>query len=271
MKELRNALRRQLEYYFSHENLSKDQYLLAQMDKDQYVPISVVANFEMVKRLTRDLNLVVDVLRSSSEVSVDEAGVRVRPNSKRRVVILRDVPEQVNENVIQQMFDPQSCPIKLVKCEFAFNQSWYLFFGNDEDAQRAIIYLKEELITYPETDIAILARIKAKPIVQYRGKGNATAAHVIRPIGIATAPSPAGSTISSHSAAVSPVSSMSNNSVLMPNAAVAATQPPPGSACLPDGPYSVATTVFPAYSNVPNSRVCLFLLSTIWIIFLILR
>lgn len=255
MKHLRNALLRQLEYYFSNENLSKDQYLLAQMDKDQYVPISVIANFEMVKRLTNDISLVVDVLRSSSEVSVDEQGVKVRPNSKRRVVILRDVPEQVNESVITEIFDSENCPIKLVKCEFAHNQSWYLFFSNDEDAQRAISYLKEDLINYPGTDIAILARIKAKPIVQCRNKGGAHIPNVIRPLGIVTAPSPAGSTISSHSAAVSPVSSMSssmNNSVLMPNVT------PPATCINEQGasvPFNVAPTVFPAYSNVPNSRV----------------
>jgi hypothetical protein len=36
---------------------------VSQMDKDQFVPIRVVANFNQVKRLTEDFNLIVEVLR----------------------------------------------------------------------------------------------------------------------------------------------------------------------------------------------------------------
>lgn len=263
MKELIGALRRQLEYYFSRENLAKDQYLLSQMDKDQYVPIAVVANFNEIKRLTNDFNLVVDALRSSPEVHVDETGLKVRPNSKRCVVILRDVPDEVEEEHIKKMFELEACPVQLVKCEFAHNSSWYLFFTTDEDAQSAILFLKQDLVTYPGTSTPILARIKAKPIVQYRNKTLMPTPNVIRPIGIVTAPSPVGSTISSHSAAVSPASSLSgsvnNPTVLMPNVT------PPSSIINESGtvnmaPYSPSNVFSPYATNVPllanNSRVC---------------
>lgn len=46
------------------ENLVHDQYLQSQMDGDQYVPIATVANFNMVQKLTHDIELIVDVLRS---------------------------------------------------------------------------------------------------------------------------------------------------------------------------------------------------------------
>ena len=48
---------------FDRENLTHDSYLVSQMDADQYVLISTVANFNQVKRLTNDINLVVQVLR----------------------------------------------------------------------------------------------------------------------------------------------------------------------------------------------------------------
>ena len=67
--DLRQALQQQLEYYFSKENLSRDTYLISQMDSEQYVPIATIANFEQVKRLTRDLSLVVHVLKGQSEPS----------------------------------------------------------------------------------------------------------------------------------------------------------------------------------------------------------
>lgn len=52
---------RQLEYYFSEKNLSKDTYLqtLRQLN-DGCVPVSILANFAMVKRLVTSLTFVID-------------------------------------------------------------------------------------------------------------------------------------------------------------------------------------------------------------------
>lgn len=48
---------------FNRENLANDAYLLSQMDNDQYVPIWTVANFNQVKKLTKDIKLITEVLR----------------------------------------------------------------------------------------------------------------------------------------------------------------------------------------------------------------
>lgn len=63
------------------------------MDNDQYVPIWTVANFNQVKKLTTDINLITDVLRESPNVQVDSEGVKVRPNHKRCTLILREIPD----------------------------------------------------------------------------------------------------------------------------------------------------------------------------------
>jgi la-related protein 4 len=44
-----------------------DTYLKSKMDMDEYVPIAIIANFKLVKRLTNDIQLIVDVLKGSSE------------------------------------------------------------------------------------------------------------------------------------------------------------------------------------------------------------
>ena len=41
-EELKAAIKKQLEYYFSRENISKDAYLVSQMDSQMYVPIAVI-------------------------------------------------------------------------------------------------------------------------------------------------------------------------------------------------------------------------------------
>lgn len=45
------------------ENLSKDLYLMSQMDSDQFVPIWTIASMEGIKALTTDVDLILDVLR----------------------------------------------------------------------------------------------------------------------------------------------------------------------------------------------------------------
>jgi la-related protein 4 len=90
VEQLKQLLSNQLEYYFSRENLANDAYLLSQMDNDQYVPIWTVANFNQVKKLTKDIKLITEVLRESPNVQVDDEGLKVRPNHKRCIVILRE-------------------------------------------------------------------------------------------------------------------------------------------------------------------------------------
>lgn len=196
--ELRSALRQQLEYYFSKDNLSRDTYLISQMDHEQYVPIATIASFEQVKKLTRDVDLVVEVLKGqfgitslsltsqicfpssstshtsytnmhteSALVQVDETEKKVRPvGDKRCVLILREIAETTQTNEIEQLFSGKDCP-KFVSCEFVYNGTWYVTFESDEEAQKAYRYLREEVRTF-----------QGKPIL-VSTLSNATSSHLI--------------------------------------------------------------------------------------------
>lgn len=64
------------------ENLASDMYLISQMDSDQYVPIVTVANLDHVKKLSTDVELIVDILRCESKVRVaDFVFSQIRQNS----------------------------------------------------------------------------------------------------------------------------------------------------------------------------------------------
>ena len=49
--------------FICRENLNHDTYLVSQMDSDQYVDISIIANFNQVKKLTSDTSLIAEVLK----------------------------------------------------------------------------------------------------------------------------------------------------------------------------------------------------------------
>lgn len=101
------------------ENLANDTWLLSQMDSDQYVPIWTVANFNLVKKLTKDLKLITEVLRESPNVQVDEEGLRVRPNHKRCIIILREIPDTTPVESVKVNFNcchNQTTTTKINKC-----------------------------------------------------------------------------------------------------------------------------------------------------------
>jgi len=169
LDQLKQMLQHQLEYYFCRENLAHDTYLMSQMDGEQFVPIVIIANFNQIKKLTSDIKLVTQVLRESSNVQVDAEGVKVRPNHSRQTdvnslrctVILREIPDGTTQEEMQNLFSGLSCP-RIVSCEFSLNNSWYVTFDTDEDAQRAYRYLREEIREFKGHPI--MARIKAKPM-----------------------------------------------------------------------------------------------------------
>ncbi|XP_053561505.1 la-related protein 4 [Bombina bombina] len=159
-EDLKECLKKQLEFCFSRENLSKDLYLMSQMDSDQFVPIWTIANMDGIKKLTADMDLIVEVLRSTPVVQVDEKGEKVRPNHKRCIIILREIPESTPLEEVKALFDHENCP-KVLSCEFAHNNNWYVTFQSDTDAHspQAFKYLREEVKTFQGKPI--MARIKA--------------------------------------------------------------------------------------------------------------
>jgi len=81
------------------------------MDGDQYVLVQTVAGFNQMKKLTNDINLIVEAIRSDHHIlwwlcalmcfvlldspylQLDDTGTKVRANVKRSVLILREIPE----------------------------------------------------------------------------------------------------------------------------------------------------------------------------------
>jgi len=79
-------LAKQLEYYFSDENLEKDEYLRAQMQSEGWVSIAHIANFKRMRQIGSmggsmhgvTIDYIADVARNTQTLEVDEHGANIR-------------------------------------------------------------------------------------------------------------------------------------------------------------------------------------------------
>ncbi|ODM93557.1 La-related protein 1 [Orchesella cincta] len=73
-------VRKQIEYYFSEENLEKDFFLRRKMDEQGFLPVHLIATFPRVKNMTQDYSAVLAAIQSSPslELNADMSMVRVK-------------------------------------------------------------------------------------------------------------------------------------------------------------------------------------------------
>jgi len=99
-KSLTAKIRRQIEYYFSVDNLKTDMFLRHSMDSSGWVPIGVVCSFNRVRLLTTEQDDIIKAVEGSRgvEVSLDEMMLRTKFCPERwplRTSLKLDAPEFV--------------------------------------------------------------------------------------------------------------------------------------------------------------------------------
>ncbi|XP_034952320.1 la-related protein 1B isoform X2 [Chelonus insularis] len=67
---LKEYIRKQIEYYFSEENLLRDFFMRRKMDAQGFLPISLIASFHRVQALTTDVTLVIESIIESDKLEM---------------------------------------------------------------------------------------------------------------------------------------------------------------------------------------------------------
>ncbi|XP_015632468.1 la-related protein 1C isoform X1 [Oryza sativa Japonica Group] len=75
---LRAELLKQIEYYFSDDNLCKDIFLRRHMDDQGWVPLPLIAGFNQVKKLTNNVQFILETVLQSTVVEVQGDKLRKR-------------------------------------------------------------------------------------------------------------------------------------------------------------------------------------------------
>eukprot|EP01095_Lingulamoeba_sp_RSL-Kostka_P004053 TRINITY_DN15143_c0_g1_i1.p1 TRINITY_DN15143_c0_g1~~TRINITY_DN15143_c0_g1_i1.p1 ORF type:complete len:442 (+),score=147.69 TRINITY_DN15143_c0_g1_i1:96-1421(+) len=147
-KELKNSIKKQIEYYFSVENLLKDSYLISKMDPELFVPINVISSFSKLKALTEDENLMADVINESELLDLDESKTKVKPKmqQKRNTVILRDMPSSTTKEVLDSLFNEGGYKDKITSLKPDIGNTWFATFTEEEDALAALDFIRKQQI-----------------------------------------------------------------------------------------------------------------------------
>ncbi|GFR13855.1 la-related protein 1 [Trichonephila clavata] len=62
---LKDIVKKQIEYYFSEENLQKDFFMRRRMNADGFMPVALIASFHRVQLQTQDINKVIEAVGAS--------------------------------------------------------------------------------------------------------------------------------------------------------------------------------------------------------------
>jgi len=123
--ELRDQIVKQVEYYFSDENLPTDEFLLKCVKKNKkgFVPIETIASFRRMKKLIQDLSVIAAALRTSPKLVVSPDGKRVRrfgplpqnelKDSKKSTVLVENLPPDFSMESIQEKFGTVGKVVKI--------------------------------------------------------------------------------------------------------------------------------------------------------------
>ncbi|KAK9059895.1 hypothetical protein SSX86_020599 [Deinandra increscens subsp. villosa] len=86
---LHGSILRQIEYYFSDENLVKDNFLRSHMDDEGWVPIALIAGFQRVQKLTNDMQMILSSLQYSNFVEIQGDKVKRRTDWRKWIHVPR--------------------------------------------------------------------------------------------------------------------------------------------------------------------------------------
>ncbi|CAD6995247.1 unnamed protein product [Ceratitis capitata] len=89
---VKEAIKKQVEYYFSEENLTGDFFLRRKMDPEGCIPVTLIASFHRVLALTTDVALIINAIKESEKLEFLE-GFKVRTKINPTIWPIRDVIE----------------------------------------------------------------------------------------------------------------------------------------------------------------------------------
>lgn len=169
--QLAAAVKAQVEYYFSKDNLKNDTYLLSKMDAQGTVAVSTILGFAKLKALTQDESAVLAALEGSTVVSVVDGRLKSAVKLGRNTIILREIPSDTAEAEIREIFNYPGCkPISSIKSDIG--DTWFVVMESEADAKDTVLDLKMKKRVF--NGVSVKARLKSEAVANRSHYPNST-------------------------------------------------------------------------------------------------
>lgn len=140
----RSCLLVQLEYYLSPQNLAQDFFLRQRMDDQGWIPISLIASFNRVKKLTTEVHLVRDVLNLSSLTEVKGEYVRMAREQWKQFVLPNAPRSIVCHPIESEAIEPQDDRVAYAQVQDSEIEEEGDTYGEDDDDEDIVFVIGEE-------------------------------------------------------------------------------------------------------------------------------
>jgi hypothetical protein len=161
---LRARIKAQVEYYFSQQNLNRDAYMKSQMGSDGFIALSIIAAFKKVRKLTSDLNLIVEAIDGSTICTLNDDKTALKACWKRparTTVILREMPDSAQESEIKELFLGNPA-FKVMSVRADVGNTWFVEFETEEGAKEAVMYVTAKTFQGER----VKARLKSESVMR---------------------------------------------------------------------------------------------------------
>uniref|UniRef100_A0A182QJF1 Uncharacterized protein n=1 Tax=Anopheles farauti TaxID=69004 RepID=A0A182QJF1_9DIPT len=169
-----NSIRRQMEFYFSDANLTKDRYLGQLVQRDPFIPLEEFLKFNKIKVFTTSAEDIANALTNSTllELSEDRTKVRrktelvVKPNCEECTIYVECLPPKATHEWVRNVFssygDVAYVSLPKFKHSRKIKEFGFVEFVEEAGVQKALKAFQTfgGVLAYETTDPAKMASIK---------------------------------------------------------------------------------------------------------------
>ncbi|XP_003705365.2 la related protein 7 [Megachile rotundata] len=186
-KALHAAILKQMEFYFSDANLSKDRFLSNLIKEDPYVDLMIFMRCNKIRELTTDVNRVTKALQASTILSLSKDGTKVRrvtpivqkENIDDCTVYVQNLPPDADHEMLSTIFSQYGQVVYVSVPKFKINKKIkgfaFVEFNTPEEANKCLrAFQKKGFVlpsyTAPDELLSITTFDDAEKDVTLRGK-----------------------------------------------------------------------------------------------------
>ncbi|CAG5116796.1 unnamed protein product, partial [Candidula unifasciata] len=154
--EVLAPIRKQMQFYFSNENLPNDKFLNQHMDSDKFIPLELFLDFGRIKPICNSLDQLMQAVESSSILELSEDRKRVRVSQCRKTLTLRGFPVSATEEDVRQFILEMGAavPTHIEFVMYKENYSvWYVSFKDETAALNSFFQFHNQKAVYKDHNI----------------------------------------------------------------------------------------------------------------------